>query len=175
MGSRMVRCCAFSSMALVLLGWPFITSSAEPPAGRWVRAYSIDFQVVAMKKEIAITAKTASKLFTKAFPHLQENWKKEIPAKVENTKNGGTIPKGVDRIWIKPTETKPYAMTYQFSKKEIVVLVLQHKGTYLWHQYYECLARFRLPRNKNTDAIFKIRLPHQNLWANSGSGKAPRR
>jgi hypothetical protein len=42
---------------------------------------SVGEQIVDMKKEIALDAATATKVFVKEFPHLRDGWEKHIPGK----------------------------------------------------------------------------------------------
>src|SRR5262249_19880655 len=57
---------------------------------------------------------------------------------------------------IKPGGGKPFATVLQFSDKELIALVVEYKGQYLWNQYHECLARLRFPRDRQLDAIFEV-------------------
>jgi hypothetical protein len=127
------------------------------PEARWVTTSSIDFELVWMKKEVALDADTAAKLFTKDFPHLREGWEKQLPGKPENAPGARDVPDGVKKTWIEAKkEEKPYATVFQFSDKELIVLVVIYRGTYLWHSYHECLARLRLARGKEIDALFGV-------------------
>ena len=156
MTSKMLSLC---SLALVLPVWCLVSSEQQrkaDPVVRWISTRTVDTELVSMKKEITIDAETAMKVFAKESPYLRENWEKAIPGKIENAKEAQSIPDGVKKIWIESKDKKPHASVLQYSDKELIVVVVMHKGTYLWHQYYECLARLRMPRNKEIDAIFNV-------------------
>jgi hypothetical protein len=127
------------------------------PEVRWVTTESIDVELVGMKKEMALDADAAAKLFTKDFPHLRDGWEKLLPGKPENAPGARDVPDSVKKAWIEAKEgEKPYASVLQFSDKELIVVVRRPRGRYLWHIYYECLARLRLPRGKDVDDIFEV-------------------
>jgi hypothetical protein len=128
-----------------------------PPPVRWVKTSSIDVEIVAMKTELALDAEAAAKLFVKDFPHVREGWEKSVPGKIEEEKNAQAVPESVQKVWIPAKkDEKPYAAILQFSDKELIVVVLEFKGTYLWHQYLECKARLRVARSKEVDALFDV-------------------
>ncbi|HMF13153.1 MAG TPA: hypothetical protein VKE94_12640 [Gemmataceae bacterium] len=58
--------------------------SRDTSAPRWVRVSSVGEQIVDMKKEIALDAATATKVFVKEFPHLRHGWEKHIPGKKDH-------------------------------------------------------------------------------------------
>jgi hypothetical protein len=127
-----------------------------PPLVRWVKISSIDVEIVGMKKEIALDAEAAAKLFVKDFPHIGEGWEKKVPGKIEDDKGAQTIPDDIKKVWIPAKDDKPYATVLEFSDKELIVVVMEHKGRYLWHLYYECKARLRVTRSKEVDALFDV-------------------
>jgi hypothetical protein len=155
--SRAWFACGLAAAVLLLPAWPSTGEGAPLPEGpRWVTTRTIDAELVGMKKEIAIDAATASKLFVKDFPHLRDGWEKNVPGKIENASGAQEVPKSVEAVWIKAKDEKPYAAVLQFSDKEVVVLVLVPRGRYLWHHYSECQARLRVPRDKEIDALFNV-------------------
>jgi hypothetical protein len=159
--SRALLMFGLAAVVLTLPAWCCSGRADEQrqagPQTRWVKTSTIDLELVGMKKETALDADTAAKLFTKGFPHLREGWQKHLPGKPENAPGARDIPDDVKKIWIKAKdEEKPYATVWQFSDKELIVLVVEYKGSYLWHSYHECLARVRLPRTKEIDALFEM-------------------
>lgn len=146
-------------LMLDLLYWTYPVQAGEKPAPmpiHWINVSPVGFQVVGMKKEIALDAATTVKLFVKDFPHLREGWQKNIPAKVEPAANAATIPEVPQGLWTPATDMTPFATVVKFSEKELIVLVLAHKGNYLYYQVSDCLAQFRLPRDKAIDALFNV-------------------
>lgn len=141
---------------------------AAPEPVRWYEASSVGVRVVGMKKEIALDAEGAAKIFAGNFL-LRDGWEKHIPAKVETAADAATIPDGVKTHWQPAREAKPHAHVLRFTAKEVVVLIVRHEGTYLTHQFHECLARFRLPRGKAVDKLLDM-ATSDGLYASTHKG-----
>jgi hypothetical protein len=149
------------SLALGLFLWNGPVLAGAKPAvtqpARWVHVSSVGEQIVGMKKEITIDAATAANLFIGEFLRVREGWEKKIARKVESAADARSVPEDVKKIWIEARDKTAFAKVVKFSEKELILVVVEHKGTYLYHQYYECKARFRLPRGKKVDALFNVR------------------
>jgi hypothetical protein len=136
----------------VLTGEP----PTDPQRVHWIQVTYFGNEIVDMKKEIAIDAATAAKLFRGEFPYLRDDWEKNIPGTLENAADARSIPDDVKKNWITARDNMTRAKVSSFSEKELIVLVIEHKGTYLWQQFYECKALFRIPRGKEVDALFQV-------------------
>ena len=147
---------------LALIPWvgSGILGAEKKPAAdssvRWVKVYSIGDEFIGMKKEIRVDDNSVKKLFAKDRPYLRENWRAAVSEKIETAPGAKRIPEGVEKGWIEAKDKNPYARVLQFSEKELIVLIVAPKGIYLWHHFHECLARLRISRNKEIDAIFKV-------------------
>ena len=131
---------------------------AEEPAVPWTEMSQQGHHIVGMKKEIAIDADTALKIFVKEPPRLSKDWEKHVPGKIENAADAAdadSIPEGAIKIGL-PGTGESQAGLLRYSENELVVVIEQHKWNYLWHNYYECKARLRLPRSQEVDALFGL-------------------
>jgi hypothetical protein len=134
---------------------PAAHAEEEKKPERWVEVVEIGEDICNLKKEIDLTPDQAGKVFQKAFPWLQAEWRDQLPSKFEPAPGAHGLPLPKDRL-LKPHDPTPYATVLRFSATQVVVVVLKPEGGELWHGSYDCLACVKVARSAEIDALFGI-------------------
>lgn len=107
------------------------------------------------KQEIALSPEVALRMFTKEFPHVRSTWKDEVRHPIKMATNAWPMPAQVIPI-ADEKQRQPRAVVTQFSERQVIVMIQQPAGSYLWHHYTECLGAFRVKRTPQVDELLGL-------------------
>lgn len=123
---------------------------------KWHDVRRIGDSICDEKKEILLSPDKARQMFTKDPPHIKDAWQNELEERVEPAPKTVHLPERSTFLELPEKMRRPYAEVVRFSQRQVVVMVLERRGNYLWHQYLECLAAFRMPRDPQVDELFGV-------------------
>ena len=144
------------SVLLLGIGARINADSGPQEPEKWYNVCGIGDSICNEMKEILLSPDRAHKIFTKDAPHIKDGWKNELKEQVEPASKTIHFPEKGTFIELPKEARRPYAQVVRFSQRQVVVMILVREGNYLWHQYLECLAAFRILRDPQVDELFGV-------------------
>jgi len=130
--------------------WP-----AELPA--WVEPTGIGMHIVGNKRLIELDEATAEAIFVDASGPVAPDWRAMIEAPVQPADDAQPIPEKVREMGSQEPPDRPaQPIVLRFSADAVELMLARQRMSYLWHEYYQCLARFRAPRTPKLDAALGL-------------------
>jgi hypothetical protein len=140
-------------MSLMLLACGCNAAEPQNENDRWFSVNAVGFHHHGTTSPISISNSDAEKYFTKAHPFLS--------ATFENSTLRDLL-KEIAGQEFKPKRSVPlrdprcFAEVSRINKQEVYIKILKPLGAWRWHHHFQCLAIYKIQRNKAIDDIFAI-------------------
>ncbi len=138
-------CLVFTSLS--------ITAEEQNQDDKAYKRNAVGFHHHGNPTPISTSKSDASKYFLKGRPFLSDFFRQEVLA---------VLLRDIAGQEFKPKRTVPirdsrcFAEVSQISKMEVYVKILKPLGAWRWHHHFQCLAIYKIQRNKAIDEIFSV-------------------
>ena len=140
--------------------------AAEPSKTRWVNVLGVGIELLNLKKTIAVSDRVATSVFAEKYPLLRDGWRPSLPSQPEVADDARQLPRFREGEFQPAKDPISTPMVIRFTDRTVEVAIVRPVGSYLWHHYYDCLARVELNRTQTIDHYFQMARLESTFGAN---------
>ena len=120
---------------------------------KWFKVDAVGFHHYGNPDAITLKQSDIEKYFVKQRPFLTKIFQKErLDELLEKNREQEFKPERS----LPPEDPECFAQVSRINKKEVYIKILKPLGAWRWHHYFQCLAIYKIQRNKAIDDIFVI-------------------